>query len=413
MQSNRELLFTRWALIGSLGCTAFFCAIWIIRALPLDKVLDHPTFTFGLVAVPLFAVLVFLAWRLPEFLHRKGWSSAWLLILAAFNLVIVAPEMVLRAAGFTYESGVQYGKPRDKAWVRLVPDEDLMWTFPPSTPGVNSLGFHDKEIQKPKSDGVYRILFLGDSCTEQGFPDLVELFLNAGKGNAERRYESVTMAVTGYTSHQGKVMAEKYGALAEPDLVVVYFGWNDHWLARGAPDADHKGFPPRSWWEQSRLNSLRLFQAVRKVSSAFSPHPADTLLGKSRVSQDQYRENLLRIGELFHSRNVPVIFITAPTSQYRLGVPDVLIERGFVADKATAAKLHRSYNEIAREAANPPMSHLLDLEAEFERLPQPEELFMKDGIHFTPTGLALVAKRVSDMAHEIASSPASRPKSVQ
>ncbi|MEW6110531.1 MAG: GDSL-type esterase/lipase family protein [Thermodesulfobacteriota bacterium] len=409
MQKDRELLFTRWALVGSLGCTAIFSAIWIIRSLPFGRLLEHPMFTLGLVGAPLFVLLVFLAWWLPGLLRGNGRSTGWLLTIAAFNLVIVAPEMALRAVGFTYESGVQYGKPRDKAWVRLVPDKDLMWTFPPSAPGVNSLGFHDKEIQKPKPDGVYRILFLGDSCTEQGFPDLVELFLNAGNTNPKRQFESITMAVTGYTSHQGKVMAEKHGAMAEPDLVVVYFGWNDHWQATGAPDADHKGLPPRSWWEQSRLNHLRVFQAIRKMSAAISPHPADLPVGELRVSPDQYRKNLLRIGELFSARNVPVIYITAPTSQYRLGVPDVLIERGFVPDKATGVRLHKSYNEIAREAAKRPMSHLLDLETEFERLPHPEELFMKDGIHFTSAGLALVAKRVSEMAHQIATPLASVP----
>jgi len=397
-------MFTRWALLGSVGCPAVFSAVWIFRAVPFGKLLDHPMFTSVLVAVLLFSLLIVLSWWVPGFLHRKGLPSTWLLALAAFNLVIVAPEMALRAAGFKYESGAQYGKPRDKAWVPLVPDKDLMWTFPPSTPGVNSLGFHDEEIQSPKPDGVYRILFLGDSCTEQGFPETVELFLNTGKADRAPRFESVTMAVTGYTSHQGRVMAEKYGAMVEPDLVAVCFGWNDHWQARGAPDADHKGLPPRSCWEQSRLSNLRLFQAVRRMATALSPHPADLLIGRPRVSPDQYRENLIKIGEFFSARDVPVVYITAPTSQYRLGVPDELIERGFVKDKATAVKLHKSYNQIAREVGKRPMSHLIDLEAEFERLPNLEELFMKDGIHFTPTGLALVAKRVSDMAHRIAAS---------
>jgi hypothetical protein len=97
-----------------------------------------------------------------------------------------------------------------------------------------------------------------------------------------------------------------------------------------------------------------------------------------------------------------VVFITAPTSQYRLGVPDYLENQGFVPNKAAATTLHRQYNEIVRDVATGDGVFLLDLEAETAALPAEGlgQLFMKDGIHFTDKGLETVAIRIARFARE-------------
>jgi len=127
-------------------------------------------------------------------LHSK--SSAFfkpLLAVAAVTVVLGVPELVLRAIGFRYESGVEYRLPQgDPSFVFYASDPDLHFKFDSAHPEVNSFGFPDKEIILPKPDGVYRILFLGDSCTQQGYPGRVAERLNRARATRDLRYDSVT-----------------------------------------------------------------------------------------------------------------------------------------------------------------------------------------------------------------------------
>jgi lysophospholipase L1-like esterase len=140
-------------------------------------------------------------------------------------------------------------------------------------------------------------------------------------------------------------------------------------------------------------------QGLESLSASLGS--ANKPIGDVRVPRAQYQENLLAIQRIFESRNVPVVFISAPTSHYRLGVPDYLVERHFVPDKPFSVAIHRDYNQIVREvAAGAPGSYLLDLEREFESREDLDAIFTRDGIHFTPAGLALVAKRLSEFLGE-------------
>jgi len=189
--------------------------------------------------------------RLATTLARRAAPVDWLLAVAALNLVLVVPELALRLADFRFESGIQFGYPRPERMLAFEPDPDLFWRLPPSDPEVNSLGFKGDEIAVPKPDGTFRILFLGDSCTFQGYPQRVADLL-AQRPDPRLRVEAVNLGVPGYSSHQGRIVAELYGEVFEPDLVFAAFGWNDHWLAYGAPDAPGASrracSSTRDWW---------------------------------------------------------------------------------------------------------------------------------------------------------------------
>jgi len=321
----------------------------------------------------------------------------WLLVLATLNFVVAVPELGLRATGFRGEAGIQFGYPRPEEFMGFDPDPRLFWKLRSSNRNVNSFGFPGHEVAIPKPKDRYRILFLGDSCTQQGYPDIVEVLLNEGNVGTARRFESVTLAVSGYSSYQGRVLADMYGERLEPDLAVVYFGWNDHWQAYQAVDSQRVAPEPPSLWAKrlAFFQQSRVLQGVESLSASLKG--ANKPIGEVRVPRAQYQENLLTIRRIFEKRKVPVVFISAPTSHYRLGVPDYLVDQNFVPDKPFSVSMHRSYNEIVREVAGgAPGSYLLDLEREFEPREDLDAIFLRDGIHFTPAGLALVAKRVSD-----------------
>lgn len=310
-----------------------------------------------------------------------------LLSLAVLNLLTVAPELALRAANFSYASGVQFGYPTPEEFWEFVPDEDLFWLLPVEDPKVNSLGFWGEEPEVPKPDGLARLLFLGDSCSQQGYPesypDIVEHLLRQN-GLA---VDAVNLSMAGYGTHQGRALAERHGPALEPDAVVVYYGWNDHWLAYGAVDRDKPG----SLRKETLYRRSRLLQLLRRLAVSSGVKRDAAALESVRVPAPHYRENLEAIVARF---DVPVVLVTAPSSHRELGVPDYLVAKGFARDKGTVVALHAQYNAIVREVAHASGAHLLDLDALFQSGEDLRAAFTEDGIHLTEAGRWALARRV-------------------
>jgi len=326
--------------------------------------------------------------------------------LAILNIVLATPELALRAADITYETGIQFGYPRPSQFLELVPDKDLFWKLPPnsssvnSMPPVNSLGFYGKEFQVSKPPGVYRLMFLGDSVPAQGYPQTVETFLNWLHPSG-MRFESINLAVGGYSSYQGRLLADKYGKTLQPDLVLVSYGWNDHWQAYGQIDSRKAINIEHSLLHKTvdliyRHSRILQWLLHAELWLRGAEHP----IAQVRVPLDEYRNNLTHIGDLFAAMNVPVIFIAPPTSYYVLGVPDYYIKRGFAASKEKALELHKAYNQAVREVAESRHWLVLDLEQEIGSLRNLSDIFLTDGIHLTPNGRALLAQRITEFIDE-------------
>ena len=330
---------------------------------------------------------------LIQILDQQGRNTAWFLSLAVFNLLFLTPEVLLRIIDFHYESGIQFAFPT--SFQRLAPDPDLFWTLPPQQAGVNSFGFAGDEVQHPKPEGLCRLLFLGDSVPGQGYPTIVEQLLN--QVQPQQLVESVNLALAGYSSHQGRAVVQKYGRLVDPDVVVVSYGWNDHWLAYGSVDSQ-KVIEVNSAGNEGLFLTLyrhsRLLQAGQY--GLMTLLDANAPLSEVRVSSREYAENLTFIGDFFATQNISIIFITPPAAHHQLGVPDYLVEQGFAADKASVITLHRAYNQVVRTVAARNGWLVLDLEREFENRLDLPEIFLEDGIHLTDQGLALIADRVAD-----------------
>jgi len=317
-------------------------------------------------------------------------------------LAAAIPELVLRLVGFQHVSGVQFGWPTPEELLRFEPDERLFWKLPPEHESINSLGFPGPEIEIPKPEGTWRALFLGDSCTYCGYPRIVEKLLNRDGPPDGPRCEAVNLGIPGYTSHQGRLVTELHAARMQADLAFVYYGWNDHWIAYGSIDSEKVVRPPGQGPRSATLRwageRLRLVQGIRWLAERLGGGPVP--LESPRVPPAEYRRNLERIHEVLAGQGVPVVFITAPTSHYRLGVPEALLEQGVVASAEDCMRLHRQYNGIVREVAAGTGAGLLDLEADFNRLPELEALFRHDGIHPQGEGLRLVAERIAGYVAE-------------
>lgn len=311
-------------------------------------------------------------------------------IPAILLLLLLVLEVILRAANFRYEWDAEFAYPRPADFAQVRYDPDLFWTLNPSDPGVNSWGFLGDEISVEKPTNAYRILFIGDSIMEAGYPKTVETCLHAA-GFAD--VEAIPLAIRGYSSYQGQVVAEKYGRLLTPDMVIVEFGWNDHWLAFGKPDAE-KTFPAPS---AKILAFHRVYDRVRVLQGlgwiwGVGLGQGNTRSDQVRVPLDAYVENLTAIRTLFEQEAIPVLFVTAASAQAQIGVPEDLIQRGFVKDAASIIQLHETYNDRVRT-----MTGVIDLAAEIEKLEADKRsLFQADGIHPTHTGTEVFGQVVCD-----------------
>ena len=347
-----------------------------------------------------FVVVSVAAWYLISWLGHHGAKTKWLLTLATIIGITLVPELGLRMINYHWGAHISYGGLRPKAKDYFIPDWDLFWKRPPYEPGINSLGFGGPEIATPKPHGVFRIIILGDSCAEQGYYRFLERCLNSVLATDATKYECVLLGVAGYSSYQGKVIAKKVAPALEPDLAVICFGWNDHWLAYGATDEDYA--PDKNVrFLANMLRESRLVQLFRMLLISLTNSDQKNIIDKVRVPPDQYRKNLLTMIHIFRKSGTSVVLMTSPTSFYKKGVPYEFVEQKLTSSKETALHMHKQYNEIVRDIANKEGIILLDLETEFEQSTITEQLFKADGSHFSRAGLYAVSERLCSVLSNI------------
>lgn len=97
---------------------------------------------------------------------------------------------------------------------------------------TNNIGARGGPVEIPKPEGVFRILFAGDSITfgwgvaeEDTFVARVERALNAAS-NA-KHVECVNLSAMGYNTVQEAALVRTRGLSAEPDMVCIVFYLND------------------------------------------------------------------------------------------------------------------------------------------------------------------------------------------
>ncbi|UCF06445.1 MAG: hypothetical protein JSV33_05290 [bacterium] len=381
MNSKSEQRVTKYIFTASFLISTITLVLLAVR-LPLRSYIA---------ASCLFGAILVLGYISIGFFFDKHRRLAGLILLVSIlNLILVPAEAILRLRGFRYESGIQFGYPRPYQFTVFESNEKLFWRFPPGQPGINSYGFRESEIERPKPPGTFRIIFIGNSCTYQGHPKEIERILR----EKDPGIECLNFANPGYTSYQGKVIVRSYLDELEPDILVVSFGWNDRWLAYGTVDEDKvvtvsQGTTARA--VRAINSNWRFLQFLRKV---FSPiFGAIEPLDQSRVPPDHFRANLETIGRECTNRGIPVIFATEPSAHERYGVPDYVVISKYAKNKEASLVLLGRYNDIVREVAGGHDGwHLIDLDAMISDRDDVQALFTGDGLHYSEEGLALVAE---------------------
>ncbi len=313
-----------------------------------------------------------------------------------------ALELGLRAYGFQYsrfprlmqqeavEQRVTWQN-RNRVLQHFIPDPQRMWKPEPGFGTVNALGYQGTPLPIERTSARRRILFLGDSCTNSGpdqYPEKVVTLLEQAQVPAE----PLIAGVGGYSTYQGLGFLRE--ALAyQPDVVVAYFGWNDHWLAAaGTPDNDIRPLSHVQMLSYRIVAELRICQLLNYW--IHPPRRADPsasfvqLAESTRVPPARFVDNVESMIDLSRRHEIPILFIVPP---YGASVTnpanDVLFPAPFIP------QVHALYRDLlkATAARHPGLARLVD----FSPPEFPASLMRADGIHPTEEGYARIAEAVA------------------
>lgn len=265
--------------------------------------------------------------------------------VSSLDLFVVTSQQKAQVAD-AKQAGIFEGDPL-LLW-RLKPNLDhAIWDF--TVVSTNADHLRSEDPQKPllpKQDGTIRIICLGDSVTF-GFrvppvwpekpteyspdwvpyPMLLERQLRAA--NPNRHIEVITMAVPGYTSHQGLAWLRRDINMLKPDLLTVSFGWNDASLSdvadREAIRTDWYAVGVRGLidYSQAFAHATRWLRARQTLKShAQPPTAARSARPVARVSQQDYLDNMTAIEQLARERGARVIVIAAPYRDHSPAAPE-------------------------------------------------------------------------------------------
>lgn len=339
-------------------------------------------------------------------IQKAGWKAN--LLLGAFSLAsfFSVMELALYFSGFNYSqfpkfmnikmvgNYIHWQKSQITAQ-QFIPHKKRMWAAKPEFGDVNENGYIGRSISVERNPGLKRILFLGDSCTAgMGYyPDrIIKLF----REQYGAEVESLIAAVGGYSTYQGlEFMKEslKY----KPDILVSYFGWNDHWLAIGGlPDNLFKELTESQIFIHNTFSKLRTYQLLhfmiyppKKYSlgnNASSKISSEEISQLTRVPENFYIYNVKEMIKVAAENNIKIYFIAPP-----MGLHITEISKDFLIPTHLIPQIHNYYLGILKQVvAEYPAAHLLN----FEDVVFDKTLMMADGIHLTAKGHTLIAERV-------------------
>jgi lysophospholipase L1-like esterase len=261
---------------------------------------------------------------------------------------------------------------------------------------INSLGFREREVDPKKPEGAARIICMGDSCTAQGKPGYAGYLHEMLSKNppTPRTWEAFNLAVYGYSSLQGLRLYQKLGHTLDPDIVTLYYGWNDHWLHEQT-DRQRMAWHVDAWAGRmiETLREKRFFMLMMWAMKSQRARKLDSITSEYRVPPEEYREVLTRfIQDIRNSDAVPLL-ITAP----RRSLQPSVVNSGHAHSLTEAETVHDRYVRITREVADTCNVELLDLAVIFDT-PEADAYFKPDGIHFTQEGLKQIA---TELYHSI------------
>lgn len=288
---------------------------------------------------------------------------------------------------------------------------------------TNANGYMQREDVAPiKRKDSLRIVAIGESTTQgfhvdQNYPSVLQKLIK-GATNYPGGVEMVNAGVQGYLSDQWALLTEGELAGLEPDIVVLYVGWNDFQVYDLHGEAPKKSnfsdpliFWPSEWFKSvtllnaalQKMNS-KLKVSIREtnaaeLSNSAAPTETDSLKSFYKI----YLRNLDRAVNAFRKGDKkPTIVISTLVGRW----PYESEEEFATSDGSTwwmkgtksadnsqiAVQYLDQFNDLIREYAKQNGLVLVDSAASFKNVKREEIMF--DFCHFNDVGYRMLAETI-------------------
>ena len=190
-----------------------------------------------------------LAWR-----GLNGWSPQWRLQMTTLADHSRQSLMRYQASPFLHYTGRRLAKPIHHNHGLSVYHR------------YNDLGFIGDEFSYQKPPGTIRIVCLGGSTTESGYPAFLSDYLNE---QTDRRFEVLNFGLAGWSSGHSVVNFLLNVRDFAPDVCVIHHGWNDGNPVPIGPASpgDHSAmygkFSPPSWPDAFLVRASTIYRSAK------------------------------------------------------------------------------------------------------------------------------------------------------
>lgn len=277
---------------------------------------------------------------------------------------------------------------------------------------INSKGFVGPEFEAIKRPNVYRIFALGDSCTfggswNESYPALLERLLNSGLHG--QRFEVINAGVEGYNSEYALNRLREEILKYQPDMVVIYIGWND--LMKNDPA--NVAAVGKYGWLAKAMNESYLIKAYSKL---FFFHLRPLIAKPGLMNQEEmhefdaftprtFQENVEAMVDLLLKHNIAVVLMTRPTA-VRPEMTSEQIEKEHIFfpyfpgaySVSRLLSLHDAYNKAVRTISASRHVPLVDLDNIVNQ--QDKAPLFWDTMHPSQRGHAFIAAKLADHLHK-------------
>jgi lysophospholipase L1-like esterase len=288
-------------------------------------------------------------------------------------------------------------------WPNIVEkDPSLFWQLKANTTapldqgkmtGFIANGDHMRNPDVPVERGPndFRVLCLGDSITfgwgvryEEAYPTLLAGLLR--EALPDREIHVLNASCSGYTAYQGTEMLRRRGLKYRPDVVTIWFGWNDNGLWDGMTDAEHA----RLFARERRLTASATYRVLsyalrRGQHEGVRREREETQALQRRVPVPDYEARLEEMVGLARANQVSPGHSTRVVLIQGCKVRHIRTAR----ERGGAVRLNRYHRATAAVAdrLNVPLLSICDA---LYRAGVGDEVFLDKG-HLDPKGLAIVA----------------------